>query len=247
MPAEAIQRFIADPASGDFDELAAHAAEEAPVGPSPALARAAVSAVLASNGVVGPERRPVLALAADGESRLVDEVLATRGDDAGLRPIKPRGVDPAATRSWLAARQRDHRPALLVGPAAGFDGMLTPVERRGLKFRLPPGSAALLVRKSQEAPDEALRTRLIGTLGLAPERLWSGWEVEDTVTPFVAPWDGEDRFAVPHWVRVETDAAGRLAILDLANQGGEPCVLTGARVKIEEDTFFPLPHSGATR
>lgn len=246
MPADAIQRFIADPASGDFDELAARAAGASPVGPSPALARAAMSAVLASNGVAGAERRPVLALAADGESRFVDEVLATRGGDAGLRPIKPRGVDPVATRSWLAARQRDHRPALLVGPAAGFDGLLAPVERRRLKFRLPPGSAALVVWEPREAPGEDLRARLVESLGLTSERLWLGWEVEGTVTPFVAPWDGDNRFAVPHWVRVETDAEGRLLIVDLANHGTELRVMTEAQAILEEGTLSPLPRAGTT-
>ena len=247
MPADAIQRFIVDPASGDFDELASLAAEEAPVDPSPALARAAVSAVLASSGVVGPERRPVLALAPDGESRLADEALATRGDDAGLRPIKPHGVDPAATRSWLAARQRDHRPALLVGPVTAFDGLLAPVERRGLKFRLPPGSTALVVWGSQEAPDDGLRARLVEILGLTSERLWLGWEVEGTVTPFVAPWDGEDRFVIPHWVRVEMDAKGRLVIVDLANHGRELRVVSDAQAALEEGTLSPLRRSGATR
>ncbi len=202
-----------------------------------ALGPPAFAAALSASGIAGSGRGPVLALAAAGTSRLVDGVLATRGDDAGLRPIKPRGVDPVVTRSWLAARQRDRRPALLVGPVEGYDGLLSPIERRGLKFRLPAGSSALVIRGPDASRTGRLRPRLTASLGLARERLWLGWEAEGVATPFLARWKAQARFDVPHWVRVEVGADGRLVVTDLANRGGELRVETSARATVVAGGF----------
>lgn len=240
MAADAILRFIDDPANGDFDTLARRAAESDAGSPDPALGRAAVTAALSLAGLDASGRRPALALAAEGESPLVDEILALHGDDASARPIKPRGVDPVATRSWLAARQRDHGPALLAGPSGGFEGLLKPIERRGLKFRLSAGSAALVVRGSGEAPEEGLKSRLVESLGLAADRLWLVWEPAAAATPFVARWDGRDRFVVPHWVAAELDADRRLVMTDLANWGVDLRVETGVRAAIDADRFVLL-------
>ncbi len=91
---------------------------------------------------------------------------------------------------------------------------------------------------SVAAPGAGLRTRLLEGLGLALDRLWLAWEADGVATPFVARWNDEPRFAIPHWVRVKAGASGALVVTDLANLGGPLEVVTQTRARIAGDRFL---------
>ena len=204
-------------------------------------------------------RPPMLALVADRaqapESSLafmVDHVLRRWGGDGSAHAFGTRGVDARAARSWIGARQRAGRPALLLATAFALADLLDALERMGLRFRLPAGSAVLVTggfkgRRREVAPDE-LEARLAAHLGVPRQGLLGEYGMTELTsqlyTRALAGGD-PDLYAAPHWVRVRVvdpatleEAApgetGLVAVFDLANVGSAVHLLTEDLGRVEE-------------
>ena len=155
-----------------------------------------------------------------------------------------RGVDVTRARSWLAARQREGRPALLFATSFALAQLLDALARRFLHFRLAPGSVVFdtggYKGRYQELSRADLLARLHTWLGVPPEQVVREYGMTELssqcYTTNLLGGDG-DTFVAPHWVRVrvlhpETLAeqpageAGLLAVFDLANVGSVPHLLT---------------------
>ena len=72
---------------------------------------------------------------------MADHILARYGGPESATAFGPRGVEAAQARSWAGARQREGRPVLVLATAFALAQWLDGLERLGLKFRLPAGSA----------------------------------------------------------------------------------------------------------
>lgn len=155
-----------------------------------------------------------------------------------------RGVDVTRARSWLAARQREGRPALLFATSFALAQLLDALAKRFLHFRLAPGSVVFdtggYKGRQQELSRADLLARLETWLGVPPGQLVREYGMTELssqcYTTNLLGGDPET-FVAPHWVRVrvlhpETLAEqpagepGLLAVFDLANVGSVPHLLT---------------------
>lgn len=85
---------------------------------------------------------PPRALAPDSSlSFMIDHVLARWATPDSVVALALRGVEVARARSWLGAQQRAHRPVLVLSTALALGELLDALDRQGLRFRLPAGSA----------------------------------------------------------------------------------------------------------
>ncbi len=278
----AIEGFVRQPESGDFDDLArrlfalqverlptcrrlAAAAGVAPESladwrrfplaeASPTLAgdadgtaerllRAALDVTLAARCLAGLERPPALVLLARGPAgEREPDPLARRllSRHAGPGSLVARGAG-AEARSWLAARQRAGRPGLMVCTTGALAELVDYLERRRLRFRLPPGSVASATGEPPPGlPWPEVRAAAGERLSLPAERLVRGYAPAGVASRFdTATISGgdPDLFLAPHWTRVRVleaatgrelpdGEAGRLAILDLATVASPAHVLT---------------------
>lgn len=158
-----------------------------------------------------------------------------------------RGVDVTRARSWLSARQRDGRPALLFATSFALAQLLEALARRFLHFRLAPGTVVFdtggYKGRHQELSRHDLLARLHTWLGVPPEQVVREYGMTElssqcyTRLGAVAPEGDPELFLAPHWVRVrvlhpETLAEqpagepGLIAVFDLANAGSVPHLLT---------------------
>ncbi len=155
-----------------------------------------------------------------------------------------RGVDVTRARSWLSARQREGRPALLFATSFALAQLLEALSRRFLHFRLAPGSVVFdtggYKGRTQELSREDLLARLETWLGVPPEQVVREYGMTELSSQCYTTnlLDGDaETFVAPHWVRVrvlhpETLAEqpsgepGLLAVFDLANVGSVPHLLT---------------------
>ncbi len=175
---------------------------------------------------------------------MIDHALARWGSPESAVAWGPRGVKAARARSWAAARQRDRRPALVLGTSLALLQWLEALERQDLHFRLPAGSAVFdtggFKGRSREVEPGELPRRLAERLGVPRERVVREYGMTELTsqlyTRALAGGD-PDLFVAPPWVRVrvldpETLAeapAGRpglVAIFDLANLGSAVHLLT---------------------
>ena len=155
-----------------------------------------------------------------------------------------RGVDVPRARSWLGARQREGRPALLFATSFALAQLLEALSRRFLHFRLAPGSLVFdtggYKGRHQELSREDLLARIHTWLGVPPEQVVREYGMTELSSQcYTTNLLGGDPevFVAPHWVRVralhpETLAEqpagepGLLAVFDLANVGSVPHLLT---------------------
>jgi hypothetical protein len=160
-----------------------------------------------------------------------------------------RGVDVPRARSWLAARQREGRPALVFATSFALAQLLDALARRFLHFRLAPGSVVFETGgykgRHQELSREDLLARVHTWLGVPPEQVVREYGMSELssqcYTPNLAAGDvdaaGDLAFVAPHWLRArvlhpETLAEqpagepGLLCFFDLANVGSVPHLLT---------------------
>jgi hypothetical protein len=175
---------------------------------------------------------------------MVDHVLDRWGDPASGYAIGPGGVEARKLRAWLAARQRDGRPVLVMATTLALEQALDQLERLGLRFRLPAGSLLFETggskgRRRQVAPQE-MAQRVELALGLAPRhtvREYGMTELTSQLYTATLSGGAGDLFVAPPWVRVRVlDAetleplprgrTGVVAIFDLANVGSALHVLT---------------------
>jgi hypothetical protein len=227
--------------------------------PFPDLYRRVIAAsfprwCLAGLEAAGPEGPPLLALIPDrGQlpdsslSFMIDHVLGRFGGPGSRWAFGPRRVELPAARSWLGARQRDGRPGLVLATAFALAELVDGLERLGLRFRLPPGSAVFetggFKGRTREIPRAELLARLAVHLGVAAARVVSEYGMTELTSQcytqnLVEPEAAAGRvFVPPPWMRVRVldpetleeapaGVEGLLAFFDLANVGSVAHVLT---------------------
>lgn len=168
-------------------------------------------------------------------SFMVDHVLETFGAPDSRVAFARRGVDTRQARSFLAARQRDGRPLLILSTAFALVQLLEALESLDLRFRLPAGSRIFetggFKGRRRELERSELLLRVAERLSLPPAAVVREYGMTELTSQFYtdALAGGDpDLFLPPPWVRVraldpftlEELAAGRtglICILDLAN------------------------------
>ncbi|HXT20359.1 MAG TPA: long-chain fatty acid--CoA ligase [Thermoanaerobaculia bacterium] len=173
-----------------------------------------------------------------------------------------RGVDVPRARSWLGARQREGRPALIFATSFALAQLLEALARRFLHFRLAPGSVVFdtggYKGRHQELSREDLLARIHTWLGVPPEQVVREYGMTELSSQcYTTNLLGGDPevFVAPHWVRVralhpETLAEqppgepGLLAVFDLANVGSVPHLLTEDLGATEDEGFRLLGRAG---
>lgn len=219
--------------------------------PFPDLYRAVVDATFPAACLTRGGRPAMLALVPPRDVApdhslgfMVDHVLARFGGEGSDHAFGARGVEVGKARSWLSARQREHRPALILATSFALADLLDFLHRMDLKLRLAPGSAVFETggfKGREKTLDRAeISTRLETHLGLAATDVVAEYGMTElTSQAYTATLAGgaPDLFLPPAWMRVraldpETLAelphgeTGLLAIFDLANVGSALHLLT---------------------
>ena len=177
-------------------------------------------------------------------SFMVDHVLSRWGGPGSVTAFGPRGVEVAKARSWAGARQREHKPVLLLATAFALAQWLEGLERMDLRFRLPAGSAVFetggFKGRTQELTREELVEKLGVWLGVPPGSVVREYGMTELTsqcyTRALAEGD-PDLFVAPPWVRVRildpatleeapAGTPGLISVFDLANLGSAVHVLT---------------------
>jgi len=234
--------------------------------PFPDLYRAAIDAsfprfCLPYTGVAG--RLPILSLIParrqipdSSLSFMADHILARWGDpEKSVTAFGPRGVEAAPARSWTGARQREGKPVLVLATAFALVQWLDALERLGLKFRLPPGSAIFetggFKGRTAEVSREDLLARAQSWLGVPATsvvREYGMAELTSQCYTGALLGDDPDLFVAPHWARVRlldpetleevpAGTPGLVCVFDLGNLGSALQVLTEDLGVAEGDGF----------
>ena len=177
-------------------------------------------------------------------SFMVDHVMSRFGGAGSRGAVGLRGVELPTVRSWLGARQRDGRASLLLATSLSLLQCIEGLERLGLRFRLPPGSAIFETggtkTRSSEIDLEDLHARLQDRLGIGHDRIVHEYGLTElTSQAYGGALVGRepDLFLCPPWMKVrivdpetldemDSGGTGLVAILDLANVGSTIHVLT---------------------
>ncbi|HEX2162765.1 MAG TPA: acyl-protein synthetase [Thermoanaerobaculia bacterium] len=202
---------------------------------------------------------PMLALVPRREERpdsslsfMVDHVVRRWGGEASAWGLGPRGVDARAARSWLGARQREGRPAMVLATAFALADLVDGLARLDLRFRLPPGSVVFETggfkgRERETSPAE-LAAGVAERLGVPAGAIAREYGMTELTSQlYTRALSGGDPglYVAPHQVRVrvvdpETLAerpAGRtglVAIFDLANLSSAIHLLTEDLGRLED-------------
>ena len=217
----------------------------------PDLYRTVVDATFPRFCLPGGGRPAMLALVPTREAApdsslgfMVAHVLERFGGPGSDYAFGPRGVEIARARSWLAAGQRAHEPALVLSTAFALADLVAFLERADLRFRLPAGSVVFetggFKGRSRELSREELLARVGERLGVAADRVVSEYGMTElTSQAYTEVFAGGEagRFVAPVWMRVRAldpatlaelapGATGLLAIFDLANVGSALHLLT---------------------
>lgn len=189
--------------------------------------------------IPAPEQLPDSSL-----SFMAGHILARWGSPESATAFGARGVEAAPARSWAGARQREGRPVLVLATAFALAQWLDGLERLGLKFRLPAGSAVFETGGFKGRATEVAREDLLARL-----RAWTGVPAASVVREYgmteltsqcyTGSLLGEDPelFRAPHWVRVRildpetleevpAGTPGLICVFDLANLGSAVHLLT---------------------
>ncbi|HEX2254304.1 MAG TPA: hypothetical protein VHQ65_13615 [Thermoanaerobaculia bacterium] len=175
---------------------------------------------------------------------MIDHVLHTWGGPGSTWAFGSRGVDARAARSWLGARQRERRPAMVFATAFALADWLDSLDKMDLRFRLPAGSAVFETggykgRRSAVEPEHQA-ARLQARLGIAPDAVLREYGMTELTSQLYTRGlvGGDPRlYVAPPWVRVRVldpeslaerpaGEPGLVAILDLANLGSAVHLLT---------------------
>jgi hypothetical protein len=219
--------------------------------PYPELYRAVIDATFPSACLPELPQPPMLSLVPSRPqapnsslSFMLDHALAQWGASDSLTAVGPRGVTVPAARGFLAARQRDRRPTLILATAFALVHLLEALERLDLRFRLPPGSRVFETGgtkgRSREIPRQELLASLRERLDVPAQRVVREYGMTELTSHFytrILAGGDPDLFVPPPWTRVrilhpETLAeapaggVGLIAVFDLANVGSALHVLT---------------------
>jgi len=177
-------------------------------------------------------------------SFMADHILARYGGPESATAFGPRGVEAAKARSWAGARQREGRPVLVLATAFALAQWLEALERLGLKFRLPSGSAVFETGGFKGRTTEVAREDLLARL-----HAWAGVPAGSVVREYgmteltsqcytgALLGEAPDLFVAPHWARVRildpetleevpAGTPGLICVFDLANLGSAVHLLT---------------------
>jgi hypothetical protein len=196
-------------------------------------------------------RLPILSLIPSREqlpdsslSFMADHILAHYGGPESLTAFGPRGVEAAKARSWAGGRQREGRPVLVLATAFALVQWLDVLERQGLRFRLPAGSAVFETGGFKGRVTEISRGDLLEgvgvCLGVPPGsiiREYGMTELTSQLYTRTLLGGDPDLFVAPHWVRVRildpetleeapAGTPGLISVFDLANLGSAVHILT---------------------
>jgi hypothetical protein len=261
---EAILEFIRDPDSHDFEDLYDQARRFAAAGTGDlaAIAEASRRAAWFRSCLGALVRPPILDLSApvdpeDPDSRAspIGWLSAQERGTETLSPLRLRGLDAKSTRGFLAARQRDRQPILVVASTSMIDQLIASLERFDLRFRLSPTSVLveaidLEVTASHDQSRERFEA-ISDYLAIPVERVVRLLEIPQVTTPLlttVLQEGSSEAFVAPHWVRftvldpatdrlLEASGSGELHIVDLSNLGRALEVQTGIRGDLVPDGF----------
>lgn len=230
--------------------------------PFPDLYRAAVDASLPPACISPLQQPPVLSLVPSRQQAphsslafMMEEVVRVHGAEDSLQALGDRGLDGRAARSFLAARQRDRRPTLIVADAATIEQLLAILDRLELRFRLPAGSRFLETEADGsgvgEGHHEQLVARLAKRLALPAEavvRQYGPFELTSCCYTASRPAAERGVFLPPPWMRVRILAPetlqeqppgepGLVTAFDLANVGSAVHLVTEDLGTAEGDGF----------
>jgi hypothetical protein len=157
--------------------------------------------------------------------------------------VSPQGMDTEALCATLAQVERSGEPFGLLGASYSFVHLLDELQRRGQRFRLPPGSRILdtggYKKQSQELPLEAFYLSLGATFGVPRSLCINMYGMTELSTQFYD--DGNATLpsvkSGPHWIRsklvdpatgreVPKGERGVLAHCDLGNFNSVASILT---------------------
>jgi hypothetical protein len=230
--------------------------------PFPGLYRAAIDASFPAFCLPHGGRPPMLALVPPRSQVtdsslgfMVDHLLTRFGDPRSAYAFGPHGVEAAAARSWLAARQRDQAPVMLLATAFALVDLLAALARYGLRFRLAPGSTLFLTGgfkgRQREHTLAELAAGVAEALALPAEGIVEEYGMTEltsqgyTRTLLGGP---PGLFVLPHWMRFRVldpesleelppGEPGLLALFDLANLGSAVHLLTEDLALAEGEGF----------
>ncbi len=229
--------------------------------PYPELCREVIDATFPAALLAQLDRPPMLSLIpahADAPHSslafMIDHVLERWGGEGSRTVVGRRGLNTQELRGFLAARQRDRRPAVILATALALVHLVEALERLQLSFRLPAGSRVFETGgykgKSRELSRQEVSATLEGRLGVRPTMVVHEYGVTElTCHVYSAPRAGDaECFKTPPWVRFRVlrpdtlDEApageiGLLAVFDLANVGSALHVVTEDLAVAESDGF----------
>lgn len=220
--------------------------------PFPDLYRLTIDTSFPQYCLAGLGRPPALALVPSREqapdsslSFMIDHAVGRWCDpEHSAWAIGRRGVEAKVARSWTGARQREGRPSLVIATGFALAEWLDALERFGLRFRMPAGSAAFVTGGFKGRTRELSRGELLGRLGdylgIAPDRVVGEYGMTELTSQLYtrALLGGDPEiYEPPPWVRVrvldpvsleEAPAGepGLIAVFDLANLGSAVHLLT---------------------
>jgi Acyl-protein synthetase, LuxE len=215
--------------------------------PYPDLYRQVIDATFPGAFLEGDRRPPMLSLVPDRAAAplsslafMLDHVRQRWGGEGTVSAAGPGGVRAQPVRSFLAARQRDRRPPVILATSFALAELVEGLTRLKLSFRLPPGSRIFETggykgrrrELSRQAIEEAIGQRL----GLPPSAITREYGMTELTSHFYSA-PGSDLYAPAPWVRfrilepatlqpAEPGRPGLLAVFDLANVGSALHVLT---------------------
>ncbi len=187
---------------------------------------------------------------------LVDHVVSKYGTAGSDYAFTSRGIDVRKARSWIAARQRDHRPAMVLTTGFALVELLDALERQNLRFRLAPGSRLFetggLKGHTREVSRAHLLHRIEEWLGIERHSVIREYGMTELTSHFYTDRlrGGDADLFIPHpWTRVRAldpatldplneGQSGILAVFDLANIGSALHLLTEDLGRIECPGFF---------
>jgi hypothetical protein len=226
--------------------------------PYPDLYRQVIDATFPAALLDGDQRPPMLTLVPDRADAphsslafMLDHARRRWGGEGTVSAVGPAGLRAQPARSFLAARQRDRRPPLILATSFALAELLDLLARLKLSFRLPAGSRIFetggFKGRRRELSRAAIEQAIGERLGLPPSAVTREYGMTELTSQFYSA-PGSDLYTPPPWVRFQVlepaslrpappGQPGLLAVFDLANVGSALHVLTEDLATAEDEGF----------